>query len=291
MKQMKGIAAQSSVWWKVCQFVMLTVVCTLLALGVWAAVWHGSQSVFSLKMMQMLQTTGTFMLPCFAGAYLWSEKPMEWLHIDRGTDWRAVGVVVVLMLCAVPGVNLLAWLNGKMELPAFLSGLEELMKAQEEAAGELTERFIRADSIGELLLNVCLMALLPAFSEELCFRGTLFTLFSGKGNRHVALWAVAILFSAIHFQFYGFVPRMLLGALFGYMLLWSGSLWLPVLAHFVNNCTAVVLYNLYYMRGRNTDEIDMFGTEDTWWAGILSLLLTAVLIAVLHRVLHSSRRA
>lgn len=289
MKPLKGIAGQSSLIGKICLFILILVITTLLAIGLWAVIYQGDQSTDSLKVMQMLQTIGTFLLPCFIGAYLWSSRPAQWLQLHKGIRWQDTLLVIVLMLCAAPGINLLAYLNEQLALPSFLKPLEEMMKQQEEAAAQLTERFIRADSIGVLFYNIFLIALLPAFSEELCFRGTLQTLFAENGrNKHIAIWVSAILFSAIHFQFYGFVPRMLLGALFGYMLAWSGSLWLPVLAHFTNNLTAVVSYNIFYMRGLNVDEIDTLGTGDSLWIGIVSLVLTGGIIYLLRRSLTMS---
>ncbi len=289
MKPLKGIAGQSSLIGKICLFILILVITTLLAIGLWAVIYQGDQSTDSLKVMQMLQTIGTFLLPCFIGAYLWSNRPAQWLQLHKGIRWQDALLVIVLMLCAAPGINLLAYLNEQLALPSFLKPLEEIMKQQEEAAAQLTERFIRADSIGVLFYNIFLIALLPAFSEELCFRGTLQTLFAENGrNKHIAIWVSAILFSAIHFQFYGFVPRMLLGALFGYMLTWSGSLWLPVLAHFTNNLTAVVSYNIFYMRGLNVDEIDTLGTGDSLWIGIISLVLTGGIIYLLRRSLTMS---
>ena len=289
MKPLKGIFENSATIWKVCQFLLLMLLTTSLALGLWALCFHGSQSTDSLKVMQLLQTAGTFLLPCLCGAWLWSRQPLGWLHLDTPIGWKESLLVIVLMICASPAINLLAWLNEQVTLPSFLSGLEEHLKQQEEAAAALTERFIKAENIGTLFFNILLMALMPALSEEMCFRGTLQTLFSGNGrNKHISVWVCAILFSAIHFQFYGFIPRMLMGALLGYMLLWSGSLWLPVLAHFTNNCMAVVLYNIYYMNGRNVDEIDAFGTGDTLWIGIVSIAVTGALIYLLRRSLTMS---
>ena len=291
MKPLKGISHDRSLLLKIIQFLLIMALTTMLAVGLWILIYRGDQSTHSLKMMQMLQTIGTFLLPCLIGAYLWSEKPWHWLSLDKGIGWREALMVIALVLCASPGINLLAYLNEQLTLPAFLSDLEQLLQQQEEAAALLTERLIRADSIGVLLFNILLIALLPAFSEELCFRGTLQTLFGENGrNKHVAVWVSAILFSAIHFQFYGFVPRMLLGALFGYLLLWSGSLWLPILAHFTNNLMAVVTYNIFYMQQMNVDEIDAFGTGDTLWLGIVSLIVTGGMIYLLRRSL-TMRRA
>ena len=300
--KLKGRMQQSSMIWKVLLLLALMLVLTMLAMGIWALCFGGSQTTESLEALQMLQSVGTFLLPCLAAVYLWSEKPMEWLKMNTGVGWKEGVAVVVLIVCAAPGINLLAWLNEKIALPDFLSGLEDLMKSQEEAAAQLTERFIKAENAGMLMLNLLLLALLPALCEETMFRGTLQQLFynptvykpesmpaakNGGGitaRQHVAVWVSAIIFSAIHFQFYGFIPRMLLGALFGYLLLWSGTLWLPVLAHFTNNAMAVLLYNLYYMQGKNVDEIDTFGTGDTWWLGLISLIVAGMGIYLVRRI-------
>lgn len=282
-KPLLGIMERSSVISKVLLLLALMLMLTLLFIGLYLVLSGGSQSTASLKVMQVLQTFGTFMLPCFIAVSLWSREPLKWLQLNKGLHWQEALVAVLLMLCASPFINLLASLNEQLVLPSFLSGLEELIKQQEEAANILTERFIQADDIGILFVNILIMALLPAFSEELCFRGTLQKLFAGK-NTHIAVWTSAIIFSAIHFQFYGFIPRMLLGALFGYMLLWSGSLWLPVLAHFTNNCIAVLTYNILYMNGRNVEDVDAFGTGDTLWIGILSAIVTSAMIYLLFRI-------
>lgn len=283
---LKGKIEQSGTILKVLLLLLLIFVCTLLAIGLWF-VCGGSQTTTSLKIMQAMQTLGTFMLPCFFASYLWSKHPIKWLCLDVKIGWKEAALVVVLTICAMPFINLLAWINQQMVLPEFLSDLEQLMKSQEEAAAELTERFIRADNVGLLLLNILVMALLPAFSEELLFRGTLQRLFtesmSNKQATTIAIWVSAIIFSAIHFQFYGFLPRMLMGAFLGYLLVWSRSLWLPIIAHFTNNAMAVILYNFYYMKGQNTDKIDSLGTDSTLWLGIVSGLAVAIGIYLIHR--------
>lgn len=284
--KLKGILQGSSAIWKVCQFLLIMLLTTIAAILLWSVLYNGSQDITSLKVLQMLQTVGTFMLPCLLMAYLWSERPMHYLSLHRNPDGKAIIVTILLMLIAIPCINLLGYWNSQMQLPAFLQGIEELMKAQETAAAELTERFLQANTIWGLLFNLLLMAVLPAISEELCFRGVLQKIFSEKGKTQLAIWVSAIIFSTIHFQFYGFIPRMLMGALFGYMLWWSGSLWLPVIAHFTNNAFAVITYYLctIYHAG-NTGFIDTFGTADTLWVGILSLILTIGGICLLRQLL------
>ena len=264
----------------------------------------------ALKWIQFVQQTALFLLPPLCMAYLWSNKPLEWLRVKGDGPW-AIGNgrlamsnglwAMALMLVALPAINLFGYWNQQMTLPAFLEPLEQWMKTQEESAKILTEQFMNVTTIGGLIINLLLMALLPAVAEELTFRGVLQRLFEGKGEKgaeakgdeakrregekipHLAIWCSAILFSAIHLQFYGFVPRMLMGALFGYMLVWTGSLWIPILMHFTNNAMAVLLYFVTLRQGWDMEKVDAIGTNDTLWLGVVSMVITIIGIYAFRR--------
>jgi len=253
-------------------------VLTALSMGLWFLVCGGSQTTTSLKWLQFMQTTGTFLLPPILCAWLWDtgHKPFVWLQMDKGVSGKVVWWAVALMVCALPGINLLADLNSRVVLPESLGFIEEIFKRQEEAAAALTERFLQADSVGAVLINIGLMALLPALSEELSFRGTLQQVL---GNSHAAIWVTAFVFSAIHMQFYGFVPRMLLGAVFGYMFVWTKNLWVPMLMHFTNNGIAVLVYSIW---GQN-NSADTIGAGTTWWLGVISILITCPGLLIFYR--------
>lgn len=263
-------------------------VLTLLAMGVWMIACGGSQSTDSLKWLQFLQTMGTFLLPPILCAWLWDEnhKPFNWLNLNKGAGWQSFVLAMGIMICAIPAINLLADLNNRIELPESLDFIEQKLKAYEASAAALTERFLKADNVGVLILNIGLMALLPALAEELSFRGTLQQIISGDGLRvtgytvHLAIWITAIVFSAIHMQFYGFIPRMLMGAAFGYVFVWSGSLWIPVVMHFTNNGIAVLAY---YIFGTENSYADTIGAGVTWWLGVISLILTSLGLLIFYR--------
>ena len=244
-------------------------------------------SVSSLKWIQFFQSAAMFLLPPLCMAYLWSKQPLEWLKVKgERVKVKSEGVwAVLLMLVALPAINLLAHINEQIALPAFLEPLEAWMKTQEETAKNLTDQFMHVTTFGGLIINLLLMAVLPAISEELTFRGVLMNLFKVKGESvpHLAIWCSAILFSAIHLQFYGFVPRMLMGALFGYMLVWTGSLWTPILMHFTNNAMAVILYFVSLRAGWDIEMMDAIGTNDTLWLGVVSMVITIVGIYAFRR--------
>ncbi|HPH46026.1 MAG TPA: CPBP family intramembrane metalloprotease, partial [Chryseolinea sp.] len=129
----------------------------------------------------------------------------------------------------------------------------------------------------QIVVAFIVIAILPAIGEELVFRGIIQKeLFRGTKNSHLSIWIAAAIFSAIHLQFYGFVPRMLLGVLFGYLYHWSGNLTLSMLAHFVNNGFTVVAL---YLHQQKIIDIDIENTESVPWQGVLfSAIFTAVLL-------------
>ena len=280
---LKGKYEQSHVAVKVIQWIGCILVCSMIAAG---SMFFFEQplSVTALKWMQFFQSTAMFLLPPLCVAYLWSQEPMKWLKVSEFQSFKFSGIAILLMLVALPAINLLSYWNQQMSLPAFLEPLEQWMKTSEESAKVLTEQFMQATTFGGLIINLLLMAVLPALGEELTFRGVLQRLLTPRittssPNRlmpHTAIWCSALLFSAIHLQFYGFVPRMLMGALFGYMLIWTGSLWIPILMHFTNNAAAVLLYFVSLRAGWDMEKMDTIGTNDTLWLGVVSMVITIV---------------
>ena len=276
---LKGKISNASILVRVLVWLGIMGVLTMVAFGVWFFL-PNRDGLVGMKWLQLLQSVATFLLPALAGAYLWSSTPMQWLHLDSKPSWQEALAAVVVMLLAIPGINLLSAWNQQMVLPEWMSGIEQWMRMQEDAAAQLTEQFLRVDTVGGLLVNIGLMALLPAVGEELTFRGVVQGMFTR--NKHVAIWATAAIFSFVHMQFYGFLPRMLLGAMFGYMLWWTGSLWVPMLMHFVNNCAAVVVafwaYN--YLEEGRAEMLDTIGTEDTILLGVFSICIVLIMMVM-----------
>ena len=269
--------------WLGCIFVMFSLTVLVIAL-----VTQGNplSDINTLKWIQLLQTISLFLLPSLILAYLCAKAPWNWLQLDNKVNWKVLLWAIGIMLVALPAINLMSHWNQQMVLPTWLSGVEEWMKAKEAEAEWLTKQFMSVTTISGLLVNLLLMAVLPALSEEITFRGVLQRLLNfqlSTFNSHLAIWLAAIIFSAIHMQFYGFVPRMLMGALFGYMLVWTGSLWVPMLMHFVNNGMAVLLYFMANRAHWDMDKIDAIGTGNTLWLGIVSVVLTIVGIYAFRR--------
>lgn len=164
-----------------------------------------------------------------------------------------ITVIVVIVFMVVNSV-FIEW-NATFDFPAFADEFERWARDLETEAERTTEYLTTFTSDWELLIAILVIAVLPAIGEELVFRGLIQNqLLKATDNIHVSIWFAAFLFSAIHFQFFGFVPRLLLGALFGYIYYWSGNLSLAMLAHFVNNCASVLAI---YLHQKGAFDLDM----------------------------------
>ena len=141
----------------------------------------------------------------------------------------------------------------------------------------MTEFLTTFDSFIKIIVGLIVIAVVAGIGEELIFRGLIQRKFyKGLNNPHLAICGAAIIFSAIHMQFYGFLPRMMLGALFGYLYLWTGNLWVPIAAHIFNNGFAVVMFYLSHIGviGVDIEELETFPIP----AVIASLFLSAALL-------------
>ena len=266
----KGIFKDSGVLAKLLQLIAVFVFVMIATLLVTVLVTTGDMNDMSnVKVMQLIQSFGLFVIPPFVMASLWSNNAFEFLRLKSTLRWTTVLYVVAFMLVAIPFNNMLTWLNQQIILPEALSEIEKMMQSSEVQIAEITEKMLNVSTLGALLFNVFLVAVVPALGEELFYRGTIQRLLSDWKGALFAIWITAFVFSAIHMQFYGFLPRMLLGAFLGYLLLWSGSLWLPIIAHFVNNSVAVVFYYLKF-NGVKVIDVETIGTDDTLWLGIVS---------------------
>ncbi len=238
-------------------------------------------SITVLKYFQVVQSFGLFIVPPLVLGWLYMGSIPEYLFLKKSFTLSSFLIVLILMCVATPAINLVGELNSNMQLPDWLSGVENWMRRTEENAAELTEAFLNVKSTAGLLFNIFMVAFLPAIGEEFLFRGVIQRSFTRiTKNHHLGIWISAILFSALHMQFFGFLPRLLLGGLFGYLLVWSGSMWIPILAHFFNNAFAVVSIYLIDNNLMNP-KIESFGSEaDSILYSIISLVLIAVLLTL-----------
>lgn len=248
------------------------------------------ESVNIMKYFQVVQAIGLFIVPPFILGFLFFGSIKRYLYLNQKTAFSSFLLVIILVIFASPFINFLGELNAQMHLPNWLSGVESWMKDSEDKAEMLTEAFLNVNTTGELLFNIFMIAFLPAIGEELLFRGVIQRIFTNMTkSHHWGIWISAILFSALHMQFFGFFPRMVLGVLFGYLLVWSGNMWLPITAHFINNGVAVVSW---YMVNKNliSPEIENIGTtsESYYWV-VISIILVFLLSWLIKRENYESR--
>lgn len=163
--------------------------------------------------------------------------------------------MVILIEVAFMGFN--GWLqelNQNFVFPESLKGLEETLKSMEDKLSEATRFFTTFTSFWQFILAFIVIAVIAGVGEELVFRGLLMRkLFLGIKNIHVAIWLAGFIFAVIHFQFYGILPRMMLGVLFGYLYYWTGNIWVPIVAHIFNNGLAIIVMYLYNLKIIKTD--------------------------------------
>ena len=249
--------------------------CAAVAIIIWMVFFAAMESTASLKWQQFLSSFGMFLVPPIICAYLWNKRnPFVRLKMNKGANWELFLIGIGIILLMGPAVNLLADLNSRIALPKSLESIEHLMQQLEQQNKEIMTQFLQTDT---LLINLCLIALLPALGEELTFRGTLQQIL---GNKHLAIWITAILFGAIHMNYHQFIPLTLMGAMFGYMLLWSGSLWVPIVMHFTNNAFYVILQ---YTGIEETKIADTLGAGETTWVGVVSLVITSLGLLIFYR--------
>jgi len=231
-----------------------------------------------LKYFQIVQEIGLFLLPPLIAALLFSSAPLDYLKLSRASRWQAWILTLLIMVVCLPWMNWMITLNESMVLPEWLEPMERWMKETEQKALEITKVFLDVYTTGGFLMNLLMIAILPALGEELLFRGLLQRLFSEWfGNIHLAILLAGFLFGAMHLQFYGILPRMILGMLFGYLFYWSGSIWIPVFAHFLNNGAAVTLSYLGNIGWTDLNYETFGSTTSPVWI-MTSLLLTAAAI-------------
>lgn len=238
-----------------------------------------------LKYLQVLYSIGVFLLPALAAGFLIQKNPWEFLEAKDRLRLPLVILVVLLMLASIPWINYLGFLNEKLSLPDRWSDWMERIKQSDEKSLDLMKSYLSTKTLRGLFFNLFMISLIPAVGEEFLFRGTLQRILrQWFRNSHLAVWTAAILFSLAHYQFLGFLPRIVLGALFGYIFLWTRNIWMPVLAHFVNNSVAVIYYDLFLDGRMGTDPRQLGMQQNPLLYLLGSLALTGIGIVVVRQL-------
>lgn len=235
-----------------------------------------SSSINALKFMQMIQVFFSFIVP--AHLFARSEAKNEISAYFKFNNTKSLHYVLglVLIIAVSPLVAYLAEINQSITFPSALSSVENYFRQQQLQNEKLTAIFLKNNTGADLFINIFIIGILAAMAEELFFRGVLQKIFIDKvKNIHWAILACAVLFSALHQEFYSLIPRILLGLLLGYAFVYANSIWVPILIHFTNNTLAVVLDSLYKqgLSSINPNENEYFGIIGVLISLILSILL------------------
>ena len=249
-----------------------------------------SNPTVGLRVLTLLQAVFLFIIPALITAVVSTRLPASLLAIDKAPKLLPSLMIIVTIVAAIPLMNYIIEWNAGIQFPESMSALEKSIREMEEAAEEATKTILGGNTIGALIVSILIVGVMAGFSEELFFRGAFQRIL---GSTHVAgnsaVIVAAVVFSFMHFQFFGFVPRFLLGLFFGYILVWSNCLWYAIIAHAANNIMAVTVN---WMNNRNMSEIDINTIGQSSGTGmshitliITSLIITSLCIIILHRLL------
>jgi membrane protease YdiL (CAAX protease family) len=226
-----------------------------------------NQSVINaLKFIQLFSCLGLFILPPFFYAYLSAENIFSNHKISR----QVIILVVAIMILINPFVSFTFFLNQSIDIPKWLMFYDQNIYA-------ITKAFLVMNSSVDLIVNLLVLAILPALGEELVFRGFLQKkIISFSKKPYLSIFFTALLFSVVHMQFEGVLPRFILGSVLGLMFYFSSNIWIPIIAHFINNALIVILS---YPALNNKISFDLLSLEKfvRWDQAALSLIAVTVL--------------
>lgn len=202
-----------------------------------------------LRIVQIIQSIGTFIIPSIIGVWLFYGDSFRACFGRGRLTAPVVLIAVMVIVISAPLINWASFVNQNIPFPASFNYIKQWMAQKEQSAMEMTRTFLTFETASDFLVNAFIMAILPAIGEEWLFRGMIQPLTARITKKmSSAIIITAILFSAMHFQFLTFFPRMILGIVLGYLYFYGKSLWLPIIAHFCNNFMALMAY-AYYLQG------------------------------------------
>lgn len=229
----------------------------------------------ALRIIQVVSTAVTFFLPAYITALIINRKPAKFLGFKGRFDYRQLLMVFAIMFCAAMTASALAELNEMIPISqkaaAFFKKMEDNYSAQVEAMTNIR-------TFSDYIISLIMIALLPALFEETFFRGGMQNLLTRSiKTPWVAILITSIVFSLIHISYYGFLARVCLGVVLGFIYYYSRSLWLSITAHFFNNAIAVTQMYILIRQGKSIQEA-MNDKYPLWWGLIGTVLLVGLFI-------------
>ena len=244
---------------------------------------EASDPVTAIRITQALTTIGAFLVPALLFAYCQNRQWFDYNAANCRPNQTMVNMVLILSVTLLPVVGVLSAFNQSI-MPQEGS-VAEFMRDMEEAANHILELVTSQRSSWDLISNILVFAVLAGICEEFFFQGSLQPLLMNwSKNPHVGILLTALIFSALHFQFYGFIPRFLLGVYLGYLFYWSRSLWLPILAHVLHNALSIMVDYTLQGRGINTDNMQYTDVHGSLPTAAACALISAMAIVYIWRI-------
>lgn len=279
-------------WGRSLALIILTLFMLILSIlfgGVFSVVFFGQDSVVHqdvpvLLFLHIFTSVIAFVgTPLLFASICIPQKIPQALCFSSRPKALSMLICMLAMMVSAPLVSYLEEINLSMTLPESMQGIEQWMREREDAARVITEKFTNTSSLGGLAINILALAIVPAVGEELYFRAVVqrnILEHTTPIGKYISAIIAAIIFSAIHLQFFGFLPRMVLGVLLGIMLVITNNIWCSVFAHFVNNAMAVL--GAFVMARGAGMEVSQYSCS--LWAAIGSMILCAGLLYLLYKI-------
>ena len=237
--------------------------------------------------MASIQNILLFITPTIIAVRAISIHPFSTLELTISPSWLSLLGIVIVYIVGMPFLNQIIYWNANISLPESLSNFESYAKAMEQQGQDITAALLDTTSFGGMITGILIIGIMTGIGEELVFRGMIQRAFGIIIERKwVSIWLTAIIFSLVHFQFYGFVPRLLLSAFYGYLLVWTKNLWVPIIAHSINNSIVVVtgwIDKCNYVSNINLETIGVFD-HGISISVIISFLLLVLLFSQRNRL-------
>lgn len=235
------------------------------------------ENVDLIRWLQIISTFFMFFIPAVVYARIVSKKPLQYLGYNRWLKIEQVVLVILIMIACLPLVGALAELTEKIPLSAALA---KKFKEAEENYQKQVELIMVMKTGVDFIWSLIIVAILPAIFEETVFRGGLQNLLTKWIKLPVlAIIITSIVFSAVHFSFYGFFARMALGIVLGLIYYHSGNIWLNILAHLFNNGAAVTFTYFQMQKTGKLPEKELESTMPLWMGALALIIIIALIIA------------
>ena len=236
---------------------------------------EASDPITAIRISQSLATIGAFLLPALLFAYCQERQCFQYNAANRLPDFSMTIIVLVVSITLLPVVSVLSMFN--MQIMPQEGVVAEFMRNFEDAANQILDMVTSRRNNSDLIANIVVFAVLAGVCEEFLFQGSLQPLMTKWcRNPHVGILLTAFIFSTLHFQFYGFIPRFALGVYLGYLLYWSRSLWLPILAHVMHNAISILAD--YTLQGRGIDTDNLKFTDLN---GVMPIIISCTLVSAM----------